>query len=263
MLSQAAQGERRAMRGTESRSMELVPSPDLRVIGRSPNGMRILIIEDDEETARFLANGLRAHGHQPEFAKNGRDGVDMAIRERFDVIILDRMLPDLDGLGVVALIRSEGVSTPVLFLTNLSGIDDRVEGLAAGGDDYLVKPFDFEELMARLLALARRPTLGASPTKLAASDLEMDLVARTVRRGGEPIDLQPREFRLLEYLMRSEGRVVTRRMLLEQVWEYNFDPKTNIVETHISRLRTKIDRGRTPALIQTVRGAGYALRAPA
>ena len=137
----------------------------------------------------------------------------------------------------------------MLFLTNLSGLDDRVEGLGAGGDDYLVKPFAFEELLARLHALARRPTLGASPTKLVASDLEMDLVARTVRRGGEAIDLQPREFRLLEYLMRSEGRVVTRRMLLEQVWEYNFDPKTNIVETHMSRLRTKIDRGRTPALI--------------
>ena len=225
--------------------------------------MRVLIIEDDEETARFLADGLSARGHQPEVAKNGRDGVDMAIRERFEVIVLDRMLPQLDGLGVVALIRSEGVSTPVLFLTNLSGIDDRVEGLAAGGDDYLVKPFDFEELMARLLALARRPTLGPSPTKLLVGDLEMDLVARTVRRSGEAIDLQPREFRLLEYLLRSEGRVVTRRMLLEQVWEYNFDPKTNIVETHISRLRTKIDRGRTPALIQTVRGAGYALRVPA
>lgn len=225
--------------------------------------MRVLIIEDDEETARFLADGLRARGHQPEVAQNGRDGVDAAIRERFDVIILDRMLPHLDGLGVVALIRSGGVSTPVLFLTNLSGIDDRVEGLAAGGDDYLVKPFDFEELMARLLALARRPILGPSPTKLLVGDLEMDLVARTVRRSGEAIDLQPREFSLLEYLLRSEGRVVTRRMLLEQVWEYNFDPKTNIVETHISRLRTKIDRGRTPALIQTVRGAGYALRAPA
>ncbi len=225
--------------------------------------MRVLIIEDDEETARFLADGLSARGHQPEVAKNGRDGVDMAIRERFEVIILDRMLPQLDGLGVIALIRSEGVSTPVLFLTNLSGIDDRVEGLAAGGDDYLVKPFDFEELMARLLALARRPILGPSPTKLLVGDLEMDLVARTVRRSGEAIDLQPREFRLLEYLLRSEGRVVTRRMLLEQVWEYNFDPKTNIVETHISRLRTKIDRGRTPALIQTVRGAGYALRVPA
>ena len=199
----------------------------------------------------------------PRFAADGREGFEIAAHETFDVIILDRMLPGLDGLSVVALLRAEGVSTPVLFLTNLSGLDDRVEGLGAGGDDYLVKPFAFEELLARLYALARRPTLGASPTKLVASDLEMDLVARTVRRGGEAIDLQPREFRLLEYLMRSEGRVVTRRMLLEQVWEYNFDPKTNIVETHISRLRTKIDRGRTPALIQTVRGAGYALRAPA
>lgn len=225
--------------------------------------MKTLIIEDDAETAAFIAAGLRSRGHEPMLAGDGREGFEIAAHETFDVIILDRMLPGLDGLSVVALLRAEGVSTPVLFLTNLSGLDDRVEGLGAGGDDYLVKPFAFEELLARLYALARRPTLGASPTKLVASDLEMDLVARTVRRGGEAIDLQPREFRLLEYLMRSEGRVVTRRMLLEQVWEYNFDPKTNIVETHMSRLRTKIDRGRTPALIQTVRGAGYALRAPA
>jgi len=225
--------------------------------------VKILLVEDSARVVEFVRKGLEESGHTVDHADNGRDGLFLASSEPYDVIILDRMLPHLDGLGVVALTRSEGLSTPVLFLTNLSGIDDRVEGLAAGGDDYLVKPFAFEELMARLLALARRPTLGASPTKLAASDLEMDLVARTVRRGGEAIDLQPREFRLLEYLMRSEGRVVTRRMLLEQVWEYNFDPKTNIVETHINRLRTKIDRGRTPALIQTVRGAGYALRAPA
>jgi two-component system OmpR family response regulator len=251
------------MQGTKSWGIgaSVRPIPGRRIVGSG--GMRILIIEDDEETARFLADGLKERGHQPEVAGNGRDGVELAIRERFDVIILDRMLPQLDGLAVVALTRAEGVSTPVLFLTNLSGIDDRVEGLAAGGDDYLVKPFAFEEVMARLLALARRPTLGASQTRLAAGDLEMDLVARTVRRGGEAIDLQPREFRLLEYLMRAEGRLVTRKMLLEQVWEFNFDPKTNIVETHISRLRTKIDRGRTPALIQTVRGAGYALRVPA
>jgi two-component system OmpR family response regulator len=224
--------------------------------------MRVLIIEDDEETAGFLADGLKAHGHHPEIVDNGRDGVERAIRGGFDVIVLDRMLPHLDGLSVVALTRAEGVSTPVLFLTNLSGIEDRVEGLAAGGDDYLVKPFAFEEAMARLLALARRPTLGASPTKLAAGDLEMDLVARTVRRAGEAIELQAREFRLLECLMRAEGRLVTRKMLLEQVWEFNFDPKTNIVETHISRLRSKIDRGRNSAMIQTVRGAGYALRVP-
>jgi two-component system OmpR family response regulator len=224
--------------------------------------MNILIIEDDEETAAFVAAGLKARGHDATIAENGRDGFALAVAEPFDAIILDRMLPGLDGLGVVTLMRAEGISTPVLFLTNLSGIDDRVEGLQAGGDDYLVKPFAFEELMARLAALARRPTLGSTPTVLVAGDLEMDLVARTVRRGGEEIDLQPREFRLLEFLMRSEGRVVTRKMLLEQVWEFHFDPQTNIVETQISRLRTKIDRGRAAPLIQTVRGAGYSLRVP-
>jgi two-component system OmpR family response regulator len=224
--------------------------------------MKILIVEDDEETAAFVAAGLNARGHEAAIVTNGRDGFDRAIAGHFDAIILDRMLPELDGLGIVALMRAERVSTPVLFLTNLSGIDDRVEGLEAGGDDYLVKPFAFEELMARLTALARRPVLGSSPTVLVAGDLEMDLLARTVRRGGEEIDLQPREFRLLEFLMRSEGRVLTRKMLLEQVWEFNFDPQTNIVESHISRLRTKIDRGRAAPLIQTVRGAGYLLRVP-
>ena len=224
--------------------------------------MKMLIIEDDQETAAFIATGLNARGHDTTIALDGRDGFEQAVADNYDAIILDRMLPKLEGLGVVTLLRAEGVSTPVLFLTNLSGIDDRVEGLEAGGDDYLVKPFAFEELMARLTALARRPTLGGSPTVLAAGDLELDLVARTVRRGGDEIDLQPREFRLLEFLVRSEGRVVTRKMLLEQVWEFHFDPKTNIVETHISRLRTKIDRGRATPLIQTVRGAGYLLRVP-
>ncbi|RBP14391.1 two-component system OmpR family response regulator [Roseiarcus fermentans] len=223
--------------------------------------MKILVVEDDEGTAEFVVAGLVARGHEPTVARDGREGYERARADRFDVVVLDRMLPKLDGLAVVALLRTDGVSTPVLFLTNLSGIDDRVDGLEAGGDDYLVKPFSFEELMARLTALARRPTLGAPRTVLDCGDLEMDLVARTVRRGGEAIDLQPREFRLLEFLMRAEGRVVTRKMLLEQVWEYNFDPKTNIVETHISRLRGKIDRGEA-SLIQTVRGAGYVLRVP-
>ncbi len=223
--------------------------------------MKTLIIEDDAETAAFIAAGLRSRGHEPTLAADGREGFEIAAQETFDVIILDRMLPGLDGLSVVALLRAEGVSTPVLFLTNLSGVDDRVEGLGAGGDDYLVKPFAFEELLARLYALARRPTLGGSPTRLAAGDLEVDLIARTVKRAGETIELQPREFRLLEVLLRSDGRLVTRRMLLEQVWGFNFDPRTNIVETHISRIRTKIDRGRAP-MIQTVRGAGYVLRAP-
>jgi two-component system OmpR family response regulator len=224
--------------------------------------MKVLIIEDDAETAAFVAEGLKDRGHEARIAGNGREGLALAIAERFDAVVLDRMLPQLDGLSVIALMRSEGLSTPVLFLTNLSGIDDRVEGLAAGGDDYLVKPFAFEELLARLQALARRPTLGSSPTVLTAGDLEMDLVARTVRRGGEAIELQPREFSLLEYLLRSDGRIVTRKMLLEQVWNFHFDPRTNIVETHISRLRTKIDRGRGEALIHTVRGAGYLLRVP-
>jgi two-component system, OmpR family, response regulator len=223
--------------------------------------MKTLIIEDDAETAAVIAVGLRSRGHEPTLATDGREGFEIAAHETFDVIILDRMLPGLDGLSVVALLRAEGVSTPVLFLTNLSGVDDRVEGLRAGGDDYLVKPFAFEELVARLDALARRPTLGGSPTRLAAGDLEVDLIERTVKRAGETIELQPREFRLLEVLLRCDGRLVTRRMLLEQVWGFNFDPRTNIVETHISRIRTKIDRGRAP-MIQTVRGAGYVLRAP-
>ncbi len=223
--------------------------------------MRVLVVEDDEGTAEFIAAGLVARGHEPTVARDGLEGYERARADRFDVIVLDRMLPQLDGLGVVALMRKDGVSTPVLFLTNLSGIDDRVVGFEAGGDDYLVKPFAFEELMARLTALARRPTLGVSQTLLKVGDLEMNLVARTVRRGDEPIDLQPREFRLLEFLLRAEGRVVTRKMLLEQVWEYHFDPRTNIVETHMSRLRSKLDRG-GPSLIQTVRGAGYSIRVP-
>ena len=223
--------------------------------------MKTLIIEDDVEVAAHVASGLRERGHDAAIVANGRDGVQRATAEHFDVIILDRMLPEFDGLTVVTLLRAEGVTTPVLFLTNLAGIDDRVDGLEAGGDDYLVKPFAFEELMARLIALARRPMLGASPTVLSAGDLEMDLVARTVRRGGEEIDLQPREFRLLEFLLRNEGRLVTRKMLLEQVWEFLFDPQTNIVETHISRLRSKLDRGFARELIHTLRGVGYVLRA--
>jgi two-component system OmpR family response regulator len=222
--------------------------------------MKFLIIEDDAETADSIAAELKTRGHDVRIARERRAGFEAAMEDRYVAILLDRMMPELDGLGVVTLLRAEGVSTPVLFLTNLSGIDDRVDGLEAGGDDYLVKPFAFEELMARLTALARRPTLGSSPTVLSAGDLEMDLVSRTVRRGGESIDLQPREFRLLEFLLRSEGRVVTRKMLLERVWEFHFDPQTNIVETHISRLRAKIDRGRAAPLIQTVRGVGYLLR---
>ncbi len=224
--------------------------------------MRILVVEDDRENAEFIMSGLSARGHSADLAVAGADGLRRAIAERYDAVVLDRMLPELDGLSVVKAMRAAGIGTPVLFLTNLSGIDDRVEGLGAGGDDYLVKPFGFSELLARLAALARRPPLADERTILSVHDLEMDLIRRTVRRDGQLIELQPREFQLLEFLIRSEGRVVTRTMLLENVWRFHFDPKTNIVETHISRLRTKIDKGRRAPLIHTLRSIGYSLRAP-
>lgn len=222
--------------------------------------MKILIVEDDCENAAFLKERLEELGHAVGVASNGREGLFLAAEARHDVIVLDRMLPELDGVALVRMLRRAGVATPVLFLTNLSGIDDRVEGLEAGGDDYLVKPFAFSEFLARVIALARRPPLNDDRTVLAIADLEMDLIKRTVRRAGATIDLQPREFKLLEYLLRNEGRVVTRTMLLENVWDFHFDPKTNIVETHISRLRSKIDRGQAVELIHTLRGAGYSLR---
>jgi two-component system OmpR family response regulator len=224
--------------------------------------VKILVIEDDAETAAYITGGLHQHGHVTDHAANGRDGLFLASSEAYDVLVEDRMLPGLDGLGIVRTLRATGQSTPVLVLTTLGGIDDRVEGLDAGGDDYLVKPFAFAELLARLNALARRPPLTQVVTALVVADLEMDLLKRTVRRGGTHIDLQPREFQLLEYLMRHADRVVTRTMLLEGVWDFHFDPKTNIVETHISRLRAKLDRGGDPELIHTVRGAGYMMRAP-
>ncbi len=224
--------------------------------------MKILVVEDDRDNAEFIVKGLLALHHSADLAEGGIDGLDRAVAGRYDAVILDRMLPELDGLSVVKAMRAAGVATPVLFLTNLSGIDDRVEGLSAGGDDYLVKPFAFSELLARLAALARRPPLADERTILTVDDLEMDLIRRTVRRGGQMIELQPREFQLLEFLIRSEGRIATRTMLLEKVWRFHFDPKTNIVETHISRLRAKIDRGAPTALIHTVRGVGYSLRAP-
>jgi two-component system OmpR family response regulator len=223
--------------------------------------MKILVIEDDTETKNYLVNGLEEEGHVVDHAANGRDGLFLAAGEPYDVIVVDRMLPGLDGLGVVKTIRGAGVKAPVLFLTALGGIDDRVTGLNAGGDDYLVKPFAFSELVARINALARRPALTRDETVLRAGDLEMDLLKRAVSRQGQCIDLQPREFRLLEYLMRHAGQVVTRTMLLEHVWDFHFDPRTSVVETHISRLRTKLDLGDGRDIIQTVRGAGYSLRA--
>ena len=224
--------------------------------------MKLLLVEDDKETADYLRRALREAGHTVDHAANGRDGLMLAAGEPYDVIVLDRLLPGIDGLSLLRTVRSAGVKTPVLLLTALGGIDDRVEGLEAGGDDYLVKPFAFAELLARVNALARRPPAQETQTRLRVADLEMDLLKRTVSRGGERIELQPREFRLLEYLMRHAERVVTRTMLLESVWEFHFDPKTNIVESHMSRLRGKVDRGRGPELIHTVRGAGYCIREP-
>jgi two-component system OmpR family response regulator len=223
--------------------------------------MKVLLIEDDVKTAAYVKRGLEEHGHVVDSAGNGRDGLFLAAGEGYDVMIVDRMLPGLDGLGIVKAARAAGVTTPVLFLTTMGGIEDRVEGLEVG-DDYLVKPFAFAELMARINALARRPAIAQVPTVLRVADLEMDLIGRKVRRAGREIELQPREFRLLEYLMRNAGRVLTRTMLLEHVWEFHFEPRTNIVETHISRLRSKIDRGFDAELLETVRGSGYLLRAP-
>lgn len=224
--------------------------------------MKILVIEDDRETATYIANGLKEHGHTVDLAGTGRDGLFLSAGESYDLIVVDRMLPELDGLSIVKTIRGAGVKTPVLFLTALGGIDDRVAGLDAGGDDYLVKPFAFSELLARLNALARRPPIADTETVLRVADLQMDLLKRTVTRNGEVLNLQPREFRLLEYLMRHAGDVVTRTMLLEHVWDFNFDPRTNVVETHISRLRTKIDKPFATPLLHTVRGAGYSLHEP-
>ena len=225
--------------------------------------MRILLIEDDQETASYLARGLREHGHVVDHAATGQDGLFLAGGGGHDVLIVDRMLPGLDGLGLVRALRETGVKAPVLFLTALGGVGDRVKGLEAGGDDYLVKPFAFAELLARVNALARRPPLVEVRTVLSVADLEMDLLKRTVTRAGQRVELQPREFQLLEYLLANAERVVTRTMLLEAVWDFHFDPKTNIVETHISRLRAKLAQGGGAELIHTVRGAGYALRAPA
>ena len=224
--------------------------------------MKILVIEDDAETAAYIANGLREQGHTVDLAATGRDGLFLAAGEPYDLMVVDRMLPELDGVSIVKTIRSSGITTPVLFLTALGGVDDRVTGLDAGGDDYLVKPFAFSELVARLNALARRPPMESAPTVLRVADLEMDLLKRTVTRRGELIEFQPREFRLLEYLMRHAGQVVTRTMLLEHVWDFHFDPHTNVVETHISRLRAKVDKPFDAPLIHTVRGAGYSIHEP-
>jgi two-component system OmpR family response regulator len=221
--------------------------------------VKILLVEDDRQTADYIAKGLREHGHVVDKTDNGRDGLYMATGEPYDVMIVDRNLPKMDGLSLVKAARGSGTRTPVLFLTTMGGVDDRVAGLEAGADDYLVKPFAFAELLARVGALARRPPLVAA-TALKVGDLEVDLLSRTVTRAGKRIELLAQEFKILEYLMRHAGEIVTRTMLLEKVWDFHFDPKTNIVETHISRLRSKIDRGFDKPLLHTVRGAGYVIR---
>jgi len=223
--------------------------------------MRILVVEDDREAAAYLVKGLRESGHVVDLAATGPDGLDLARGQPYDVAIVDRMLPGFDGLTLVKKLRDENVATPILFLSALGEVDDRVKGLRSGGDDYLAKPYAFSELLARVEALVRRRAPDAVQTKLKVGDLELDRLTRSVTRAGQPIDLQPREFLLLEYLMQHAGQVVTRTMLLENVWDYHFDPQTNVIDVHISRLRAKIDKGFPEPLLHTVRGAGYCLRA--
>lgn len=221
--------------------------------------MRVLLIEDDKTTSDFIARGLTEAGHVVDLLEDGREALAQAMSTEYDVIVVDRMLPGLDGLSLVKALRAAHVTTPAIFLTSMGGLEDRIEGLRAGGDDYLVKPFAFGELAARIDALARRPPLQETESVLRAGDAEMDLVRRTVTRAGRKIDLLPREFTLLECLMRRKGRVQTRTMLLEAVWGLTFDPQTNVVETHVSRLRAKFDKPFDRDLITTVRGAGYRL----
>jgi two-component system OmpR family response regulator len=223
--------------------------------------VRILIVEDDAEAGATMARGLSEAGHEVAHAADGAIGLHSAGVGGFDVLVVDRMMPTLDGLSMVEALRRQGDRTPVLFLSALGEIEDRVTGLKAGGDDYLVKPYAFAELIARIEALGRRRDGGSAPTVLKVGALEMDLIGRMVRRDGKTIDLQPREFQLLEFLMRHAGQSVTRTMLLEKVWSYHFDPQTNVIDVHISRLRAKIDRGFDHPMLQTVRGAGYRLEA--
>jgi two-component system OmpR family response regulator len=221
--------------------------------------MHLLVIEDDREAAQYLQKALRESGHSVEHAADGREGLFRATEGRYDLIIADRMLPHLDGLSIVSIMRQKGNATPVLILSALGTVDDRVRGLRAGGDDYLTKPFAITELLARIEALARRRATGDEMTRLKTADLELDLLTRRVSRGGRELDLTTKEFQLLEFLMRRAGQVVTRTMLLEGVWDLHFDPQTNLIDVHMSRLRQAIDRGFDKPLIQTVRGSGYRL----
>ena len=222
--------------------------------------MRVLVIEDDRETAQFLQRSLKENGHVADLASDGETGLVMAREGGWDVLIVDRMLPRLDGLSLIETLRREGARTPVLILSALGEVDDRVKGLRAGGDDYLTKPYAYTELLARIEALARRPAPEEQVTRYSVGDLTLDRLSHKVSRAGQAISLQPREFRLLEYLMRNAGQVVTRTMLLQNVWDYYFDPQTNVIDVHISRLRSKIDKGFAKPLLHTVRGAGYMIR---
>ena len=222
--------------------------------------MRILIIEDDRDMAAYLQKAFKEAGHVTEHAADGRVGYEMARDNSYEVMVVDRMLPIRDGLSVLEQLRAEGDNTPVLILSALGQVDDRVSGLRAGGDDYLAKPYSFTELLARVEALGRRVTSGEVDTKYQVADLELDRLAHSVKRANQNILLQPREFRLLEYLMKNAGQVVTRTMLLENVWDYHFDPQTNVIDVHISRLRSKIDKDFEKPLLHTIRGAGYSIR---
>lgn len=222
--------------------------------------MKLLIVEDNERVAHFLKKGLSEAGHTADHADNGRDGMFLAVSESYDAIIMDRMLPgNIDGLAIIETLRKDGNKTPILILSALSDVDDRIRGLKSGGDDYLVKPFAFGELLARLDALLRRTQDTRAETTLVLGDLSMDLLSHKVARAGKAITLQPREFKLLEYLMRHANQVVTRTMLLENVWDYNFDPQTNVIDVHVSKLRQKIDTSAERSLLKTIRNSGYML----
>lgn len=222
--------------------------------------MRVLVIEDDRETANFLQKSLKESGHTVDLASDGETGLELAKEDIYDILIVDRMLPKRDGLSVVKTLRSDGNRTPVLILSALGEVDDRVKGLRAGGDDYLTKPYAYSELLARIEALSRRAVPEEQETRYAVGDLVLDRLSHRVTRNGENVLLQPREFRLLEYLMKNAGQVVTRTMLLEHVWDYHFDPQTNVIDVHVSRLRSKIDKGFDKPLLHTVRGSGYMIR---
>ena len=224
--------------------------------------MKVLIVEDDRVAAGYLCNALRESGHVADVVEDGGQGLQRALYEPYDALIVDRMLPGLDGLSLIGRLRNEGRTTPVLIVSALGEVDERVRGLRAGGDDYLVKPYAFAELLARLEVLVDRRRGTPAQTRLQVADLELDMLSRSVRRAGRKIELKPREFLILEYLMRHRGQVVTRTMLLESVWDYHFDPQTNVIDVHMSRLRQKIDKGFEVPLLHTVRGAGYALREP-